>query len=134
MCEIVDYIDDQYQKDLRSGIMGVNRWTGMPLSEYSGSGADPLTQFLPRQQPDASPAKSRPVGRIRADWDDAVGRILDTWRKLAGIGSAKQILYREVQEQLEEVQRESGFEYVKFHGLFFDDMMVVNRTASSALE
>lgn len=117
-----------------SGNMGPNRWAGLPLSEYSGSGAGPLTQFLPWQESDASPAKSRPAIRIRADWGDTAGRVPDTWRKLVGIGSAKQILYREIQEQLEEVQREIGFEFIKFHGLFSDDMMVVNRTVSGALE
>ena len=134
---VYDELPSAYRKLYRqygSGVTDPNRRAGLPLSEYSGSGADPLTQFLPRQRPDASPGKSRPAVRIKADWGDAAGRVPNTWRKLAGIGSAKQILYREVQEQLEEVQREIGFEYVKFHGLFSDDMMVVNRTVSGALE
>jgi xylan 1,4-beta-xylosidase len=48
-------------------------------------------------------------------------------RKFIGVGSAKELLYGEVQAMLTDLQQEIGFEYIKFHGLFSDEMMVCSR-------
>jgi len=47
--------------------------------------------------------------------------------KFIGVGSAHEILFQDVQTMLTEAQREIGFEYVKFHGLLSDEMMVCSR-------
>lgn len=64
---------------------------------------------------------------VNAQWNNIIGSFDGTFRRLLGIGSAKQILIREVQVQLEEIQRRIGFEYIRFHGLFSDEMMTVSR-------
>ena len=46
------------------------------------------------------------------------------YHRMICVGSAKQFLYREVQDMLIRVQKEIRFQYVKFHGLLSDDMMV----------
>ena len=116
--------------------MGGDRWAGLLLSEYASPAFDisALARYLPGQEGGVSSGTDRPAIRARAAWDQVIGRLPMGWRKLVGIGSAKQILYREIQEQIEEVQREIGFEYIRFHGLFSDEMMVVKRTAGGALE
>lgn len=48
------------------------------------------------------------------------------WRNLINIGYAKDGLNAAIQQQLIEVQRTIGFRYLRFHGLFNDDMMVYN--------
>ncbi len=48
------------------------------------------------------------------------------YHKLICVGSANQFLYQEVQEMIKRTQSEIGFEYVKFHGILSDDMMVYN--------
>jgi xylan 1,4-beta-xylosidase len=48
------------------------------------------------------------------------------WKKLICAGRAAEGLREEWRNQLMEVQRELGFEYIRFHGVFHDDMMVYN--------
>lgn len=47
-----------------------------------------------------------------------------TWKRLMNIGYASEGLIGSVQRQLECIQREIGFEYIRFQGLLDDDMMV----------
>ena len=44
--------------------------------------------------------------------------------KCITFGRARAGLHADFQEQLLEMQREIGFEYVRFHGMFHDDMAV----------
>lgn len=46
------------------------------------------------------------------------------------IGKAKDGLITEVQKQLRTVQKELGFKYIRFHGIFDDEMMVYNEDSS----
>ena len=47
-----------------------------------------------------------------------------SWRELFGVTSASALLLSDVQELLRRVQREIGFRYVKFNGIFSDEMRV----------
>ncbi|AFH60783.1 GH39 family glycosyl hydrolase [Paenibacillus caseinilyticus] len=47
-----------------------------------------------------------------------------TWRNLCTVGKAKEILYAGVQEHLKMLQEAVGFRYIRFHGIFDDEMMV----------
>ncbi|MDW5288282.1 GH39 family glycosyl hydrolase [Formosa sp. PL04] len=47
------------------------------------------------------------------------------WSKMVGAGRANEGLRAGWLEQLQEVQENCGFEYVRFHGLFHDDMFPV---------
>ncbi len=46
------------------------------------------------------------------------------FKKCIAFGRAKEGLRADFQQQMREMQREIGFEYVRFHGLFHDDMAV----------
>lgn len=46
------------------------------------------------------------------------------FKKCITFGRAKEGLRADFQEQLKELQNEIGFEYIRFHGLFHDDMAV----------
>lgn len=48
------------------------------------------------------------------------------WRKLISFGRAKEGLDKSVQDQLREVQKDIGFEYIRCHGIFSDEMMLIN--------
>lgn len=48
------------------------------------------------------------------------------WKKLTTFSRASEGLRSKWQNQLREVQKEIGFEYIRFHGIFSDDMMIVN--------
>ena len=50
------------------------------------------------------------------------------WSKCVGAGRANEALRAGWLEQLQKVEENCGFEYVRFHGLFHDDMFpVLNR-------
>ncbi len=54
------------------------------------------------------------------------GEVFDHyWSKAVGAGRANEALRAGWLEQLEQVQKKCGFEYVRFHGLFHDDMFPV---------
>lgn len=95
-----------------------------------------LLRYLPRDPSAPLPAaQEQPILRsaVLAHWDKSIGTWRQTYRHLLGIGSAKQILLRETQRQLEEIQSRIGFEFIKFHGLFSDEMLVVSRDNSGTL-
>lgn len=48
------------------------------------------------------------------------------WKSLTTFGRAKEGLRSSVQNQLREMQIEIGFEYIRFHGIFMDEMMIYN--------
>lgn len=48
------------------------------------------------------------------------------WKKLMTFGRAAEGLRRNWQNQLKELQSEIGFEYIRFHGIFSDEMMICN--------
>lgn len=56
------------------------------------------------------------------------------FRKTTTIGKAKHILYANNQEMLKELQKDIGFEYIKFHGLLDDDMMIYSETSDGKVE
>jgi xylan 1,4-beta-xylosidase len=47
-----------------------------------------------------------------------------TWKKLMTVGKAKEVLFAEVQRHIKHLQREIGFQYIRFHGIFDDEMMI----------
>lgn len=47
-----------------------------------------------------------------------------SWRKLAAFGRAAEGLRGEWRNQLKNIQNDIPFEYIRFHGIFSDDMMV----------
>ncbi len=51
-----------------------------------------------------------------------------TFKKFITVGRAKELLNRDIQNMLMDLQNNIGYEYIKFHGLLSDDMMVVSRT------
>ncbi len=55
------------------------------------------------------------------------------WRTLCTIGKAKEALFGPVQEHLKLVQQRIGFKYIRFHGIFDDEMMVVTRDRNGQL-
>ena len=50
--------------------------------------------------------------------------------KLINVGWAKELLYQPVQQQLRFCQEKIGFEYIRFHGIYDEDMMVYQEDAS----
>lgn len=52
-----------------------------------------------------------------------------TFLRFISVGRAKEILFAPIQRMLRTIQHEIGFEYIKFHGILGDDMMVYDEDA-----
>ncbi len=50
-----------------------------------------------------------------------------TFKKSIGVGRASELLNKNIQDMLKDLQTNVGYEYIKFHGILSDDMMVVSR-------
>ncbi|MBO7710027.1 MAG: helix-turn-helix domain-containing protein [Lachnospiraceae bacterium] len=76
---------------------------------------------LPEAVPEIRPVE-RTVHRIDKPLDGK--KYAPGFFKLICVGFAKDILYAPIQEQLRICQEQIGFEYIRFHGIFDEDMMV----------
>lgn len=52
------------------------------------------------------------------------GSLRKTFKTFTSVGRAKELLQADIQQMLRTLQQEVGYEYIKFHGLLSDDMMV----------
>ncbi|MCV2394404.1 helix-turn-helix domain-containing protein [Actinotalea sp. M2MS4P-6] len=95
-----------------------------------------LAQYLPAEPTVERRAEVEPPTKVVAvDGVDvsAPGRPLrHSYRKMTAVGRAKELLFEEVRDWLRQWQSDVGFEYVKFHGLFADDMHVYREDADGA--
>ncbi len=64
------------------------------------------------------------ITNANIDLSQKGSRISHSWRKLLTIGKAKDLLNPVIKEQLRMVQQEIGFAYLRFHGIFDDEMMI----------
>ncbi len=49
-----------------------------------------------------------------------------TFKKFTSVGRAKEILMQRIQTELKVLQKDIGFQYIKFHGILDDSMMLYN--------
>lgn len=77
--------------------------------------------------------KTTSILSCRVDVSKKTKPLVHAFKIFTSVGKAKEILYAEVQRMLSTLQKEIGFEYIKFHGIFSDDMFVYNRDASSKI-
>ena len=70
------------------------------------------------------------VSKEHIDVNDAKRTLLHTFKVFTAVGRAKELLLADVQKMLSELQREIGYEYIKFHGLLSDDMLVYTEDES----
>lgn len=68
---------------------------------------------------------------LNIDFTKAHGKKLKKyWNKITSVGRAALCLRQEVQTQIRTAQKEIGFEYIRFHGIFSDELMVYREDGS----
>ncbi len=107
------------------------------LSVTSSSSLASLAKYL-EDESGQIPSSSRQIAASRLDAGafsvpDPGTPLRHTWRRLCCVGSTRELLYGEVQEMLRKLQREMPFDYVKFHGLLSDDMMLYHELPDGTL-
>lgn len=80
--------------------------------------------FQSKEQVPVLQSASRIIDAGTIDLHAAGVPLRHTHHRLICVGSAKQFLYHEVQEMIKKTQQEIHYDYVKFHGILSDDMMV----------
>jgi xylan 1,4-beta-xylosidase len=91
----------------------------------------PKTALLdtPKEKSGAAiPAKKVPV---KIDAAKQTGRLSPYYQHTIGLARASDILRKTVQEQILLVQKEIGFQYIRFHGIFNDEMCLLNRDSDA---
>lgn len=87
-----------------------------------------LTKYLPKQSKDEQAKIDnldlKTTSREKISLNNTPTSLKHTFRKFTSVGRAKELLLADVQKMLTELQREIGFEFIKFHGLLSDDMLV----------
>ncbi len=71
---------------------------------------------------------------ISANINDKGNYFEHYWKKLITYTRASEGLRKSWQGQLKEIQKEIKFEYIRFHGIFSDDMMICNLTCSGEIK
>lgn len=66
------------------------------------------------------------VEEYSVDINNTIEDIKPTWKKIIAFSKASDAMGAEMRNQLRQVQKDIGFEYARFHGIFSDDMRVYN--------
>ncbi|MBQ8408631.1 MAG: glycoside hydrolase [Clostridia bacterium] len=71
--------------------------------------------------------------QIKADINAKKGRLNRYFSRCIGAGRAAEVMRHTAYEQLKLIQEECPFEYIRFHGLFHDEMGIVHRNDDGSL-
>ena len=77
----------------------------------------------------ADPGKDTKSIDVSSDFQRSQKVLSHNFRKVCCVGSGKDILLFDVQEMLRKMQKDIHFEFVKFHGLLCDDLMLYDEMA-----
>ena len=86
---------------------------------------DSSSQYL-----NESNAGSLTMNLVEVDLTQPSHHLCHAWKTLITIGRASDVLKPEIQRQLKEARNELGFNYLRFHGIFDDDMRVYQEDES----
>lgn len=92
-----------------------------------------LAIYLKPESELVKPAASEPSRQIHLgvlSQSQAKGTLRHTFRRLCCVGSARDLLSANVQQLLKYVQKETPFQYIRFHGLFSNDTMIYDESPS----
>ncbi|MEH7117794.1 helix-turn-helix domain-containing protein [Neobacillus vireti] len=86
---------------------------------------DQLFAFLPSNE-QALVVENKAVLKktIKVNVAEKARKLAHTWKNLMTVGKAKECLYTDVQNQLKMLKDSTNFKYLRFHGIFDDEMMV----------
>ena len=125
-----DILPSVYRKQHTPGLNSEMQ-KNVPLSIEDSESLNALSKYLAPLKENAQPSPFHPANRKQVFIDggnilfDSPGiPLAHTFKKVCAVGSAKQFLYSEIQDMLRKTQQEIGYDFVKFHGILSDEMMV----------
>lgn len=134
----------EYRKDRQKGIKNGQYPDGMSSGNLMGleNSIPLLERFVDRYLPDSAGRDFRkdsehvevePCRCISADLSKVIDVVNPHWKKLVNFGRASEGFRQDLQDQLRCAKKDIGFEYVRFHGIFSDDMKIVMRDRNGLL-
>ncbi len=123
-------IPSVYRKELLSGKIK-KPTSGLRTAELEKSESTLL--ILAKYLPDPTKTESvrqryisdtKIISREHISVSSATAQLKHTFRTFTAVARAKELLFSDVRQMLTEIQRNIGYEYIKFHGLLSDDMLV----------
>ncbi len=96
-----------------------------------------LSQYLPGSEERSLPQPKTGINSmppVRVDAAASGKSLRHSWKNFVGVARAKDLLYGEVQDMLRQLQKDVGFKYLRFHGIFSDDMLVCHRGKDGQLQ
>ncbi len=106
------------------------------IEVYTGAKTEPgedcfatLIRYLPEDTAQTFSFKTQIEDiHISASFKSEKKALRHTWRRIVNVGYARDLLLEEIRERLKQAQSEIGFEHLRFHGIFDDDMHVYFET------
>lgn len=89
-----------------------------------------LTQYLPESEimyHSSDVIKEFPLEVKQVSVAKPTQKLRHTFKKFITVSRAKELLNHDIQRMLRDLQQNVGYEYIKFHGIFSDDMLVCSR-------
>lgn len=77
--------------------------------------------------------KSQLIDLGEIDSQKKIKNLSHNFKEITCVGKAKHILYKEIQDMLEILQKDVKFKYIKFHGILDDDMMVYSEDKNGTI-
>ncbi len=89
-----------------------------------------LTKYLPGSEDfyaSETPVKQFSLSAEHISAARPERKLHHNFKKLITVSRAKDLLNHDIQEMLKDIQSNIGYEFIKFHGIFSDDMLVCSR-------
>ncbi|MDR1640136.1 MAG: helix-turn-helix domain-containing protein, partial [Clostridiales bacterium] len=105
--------DSWRESEFESGIYGLSKYLTRPQKQTYLS------------MPESIEEKTLSAGKISILHGTPLKH---TFRVFTSVGRAKELLYADVQNMLAGLQKEIGYQYIKFHGILSDDMLLYSES------
>lgn len=112
----------QFEKQQAERGKALSQNTLLFTKESEDNDLSSLFRYLPLE--DAPASQSKTVYSCKVSAADTGTSVQPMWRRLLNFGYAREGLLAAVQQQISRAQRDIGFEYIRFHGIFDDNMQI----------
>lgn len=95
-----------------------------------------LTKYLPEKEDAFHSTFSPSIETISVEdisVSSSLRKLRHSFKKFITVGRAKDLLNHDIREMLTDIQKNIGYEYIKFHGILSDDMKFCTRASDGTL-
>ncbi len=121
----------QYKKEQKEPVVSDNGSKSLQPSMLLLKQQDFLSklgEYLDKESKNDLPSEKYPTRLIVHSINTTIKKqfLHHSFKTFTSVGRAKELMYKNVRDNLQELQKEVGFQYIKFHGILDDSMMLYN--------